>query len=442
MFTINKQTFIHVLTIIMSLLLNLSAAQFCIVSKMPINGKVFSTESSSSDVEIRHGDRIHHGIEYKCNEKYTLTGSSINLCQNGAWTTELPTCELYCRKQSLISIDTVPSSCLYNNETSPRSCKKSVPPATIAYLSCRYGHELKNPAYHRRLTTTCQTDGNWSFKRIRCKPICGLKVKMSKSNRNADFEDLRQLPWHANVYKYNHHQRLWIKNCGGTIITTKFVLSAAHCFWDVSKHEIMEAINFLVSVGKVYHRVHRNQDDNQMQKIGIEKIHHIIEWTEIYYGDLALLYLQKSIVLHSYVRPICIDYSVRFNDIMVPNGWVGETIDCSTGNIDRLGLMQLTTIGPDVCRNQDDEGSLPYDKFCATVNDNTNISDSGKQQMTCGINSGSGFSISKVINNQPRFYLRGVLNAYENMCNFEHKYLCFTNIQLYLNFIKTFVDDS
>ncbi|KOB68747.1 Hemolymph protein 14 [Operophtera brumata] len=58
-----------------------------------------------------------------------------------------------------------------------------------------------------------------------------------------------ELPWHAGIYRKNVTSYEQI--CGGSLISKRVVISAAHCFWtDLEKQ--LPASQFAVAVGKLY----------------------------------------------------------------------------------------------------------------------------------------------------------------------------------------------
>ncbi|XP_017839714.1 serine protease grass-like [Drosophila busckii] len=113
-------------------------------------------------------------------------------------------------------------------------------------------------------------------------------------------------PWMAILMlDKSGHQRF---ACGGTLITERFVLTAAHCFTDqqlifvrLGEHQISTTVDC---------RKHKGRDlcapaveDFQHEHI---HLHENYKHTEIGHDDIALIKLKGSVSVKPHIRPICL----------------------------------------------------------------------------------------------------------------------------------------
>ena len=113
-------------------------------------------------------------------------------------------------------------------------------------------------------------------------------------------EDDIKAPWLAAIGKYsseNNHDELKV-SCSGTILTRRYILTAAHCFTEQSNFKEKDFPNAV--------RVGSNRIDSrysQDQRIEQYKRHPKYEFP-IYYFDLALVFLEEDLVFSSKISAI------------------------------------------------------------------------------------------------------------------------------------------
>ncbi|CAG08562.1 unnamed protein product [Tetraodon nigroviridis] len=135
--------------------------------------------------------------------------------------------------------------------------------------------------------------------------------------------DITEQPWQAviNVYQARHKRHFF--RCGGVLIDSCWILTAAHCFEERDKVEKLEVI-----LGRTF----RKMNSSSEQIFGVEKywIHEKFN-TETYDNDIALLKLRTDI-------GICAVNSPEFTPCACPiGGWC-----CPTGPSAKSPAMEKT----------------------------------------------------------------------------------------------------
>lgn len=253
----------------------------------------------------------------------------------------------------------------------------------------------------------CRNDG-WSQQITPCTPISG----------DGGITRDPIAPWHVAVYRSeisgSSQEPTFI--CGGTILNSKVILSAAHCFWNTFSDRIRLAEEFQIVAGNSYRRFNDLREENSVQVHAVKEIHYPETYTDrqgLFADDIAMVILQKYIEFTPFIAPASID----FNEGRIDATGVGQVAgwDLTSSN-EKLRLREVAVIERSACRKVlplDYRPFLSSDKFCAG-----------------GLYEGDAGS-GLVYTNNSGFYLRGIMSVFDN-----EKFKLYTNVTKFFDFIR------
>ncbi|KAJ9583787.1 hypothetical protein L9F63_021877, partial [Diploptera punctata] len=197
-------------------------------------------------------------------------------------------------------------------------------------------------------------------------PSCGKEIEEGgvflRAGKKAEIE----LPWHVGIYREDREDFTQI--CGGSLISSDAVLSAAHCFWDDNHEKAHNKSRFRVAVGKYYRDWNIKEEGMQERELKEIIIHDGYRGrARQFTNDVAILKLEKPVNLTPEIVPVCYDSQTHLVDgdigkvshwgVNEQNEWRKELIST------QLPFVQFAT-----CWNtipQSFQQFLTRDKFCA-----------------------------------------------------------------------------
>ncbi|XP_055377068.1 mannan-binding lectin serine protease 1-like [Condylostylus longicornis] len=322
----------------------------------------------------------------------------------------------------------------FQNNGNPTECLSR---ANIVLLRCHIGYEQKIFPEDDYIDK-CRFANDWANDLEEgndCNLICGeisesFHRKQVPLIYRGDETHNGFAPWHVAVY-YKEEKTI-NQICGGSIIHSNIILSAAHCFYNEVFEKVGDPLSYLIGAGKFYRQYERREESEFYSNV---KSIHIPETYEPYplRDDIAVLILDHHMKYTPNIKPVCTDFSSK----TIPGnldgqivGWGAKSAENNMSN--KLLAANLRTLTSSECKivvGPKYKSEVTNDKFCA-INEHSSTA--------CAGDSGGGYVVKKFINNKERYYLLGVISSGIN----SEKYCTagfttvLTNISLYKDFIQ------
>ncbi|CAD7084445.1 unnamed protein product [Hermetia illucens] len=238
-------------------------------------------------------------------------------------------------------------------------------------------------------------------------------------------------PWHAAIYHVD--SIIFSYKCGGTLVSSRAVITAGHCVVDNNNIIVPERV--LVRLGQ-HNRLVTNSNTKEYRVYKIIP-HEEFDTTNLR-NDIAILKLATEVSFTNYIQPACLwdKSSTDLNEVVKEAGYVvgwGFNEQDELSDILSQGRMPVVSFTTCLSSNRPFFGHYLSDmNYCAGFRNGTSV---------CNGDSGGGmfFKVNNI------FRLRGIVSLAvtredKNICNSKH-YVIFTDSAKYLNWIETHLLD-
>lgn len=393
----------------------------CALPPQPANGK-YTVFKSPSSIKLT----------YSCSSGYQIYPSpnkNIAVCVDGAWYPSLSECLRTCGPRISDSVETI-----CERDNIKVDCAKPMLQGTTVRMSCKHLYSQVDSSANP--VSVCR-DGSWDYGFIKCVPECGNLVPEGATFIvNGVTAKKGAFPWHVGIYKLNTLNR-YDQKCGGSIISRKFILSAAHCFTAYANGAPYDAKQYAVAAGKFY-RDYYDENDTLAQNSTVQKIIIPDRYKGLlssFSADIAFVVLDKPFEITHVVQPVCIDWNKQYevtqlneNNKGVVVGW-GYTQE---GKEPSAELKQLAVpfVHLENCFSVVPENFIRFltaDKFCAGFTNGSSV---------CHGDSGGGLVFLRP--EDKKYYLRGLVSVgplKEGSCD-SRQYGAYTKVSDYMEILR------
>nr|XP_048309838.1 mannan-binding lectin serine protease 1 isoform X3 [Myodes glareolus] len=320
-----------------------AAGNECPKLQPPLFGKI---EPSQAVYSFKDQVLISCDTGYKVlKDSEIMDTFQIECLKDGTWSNKIPTCKIVdCGvpaglKHGLVTFSTRNNLTTYKSE--------------IRY-SCQQ-------PYYKMLHNvtgvyTCSAHGAWTNEVLKrslptCLPVCGLP-KFSRKQISRIFNgrpaQKGTTPWIAMLSHLNGQPF-----CGGSLLGTNWVLTAAHCLHhsldpeDPTLHssDLLSPSDFKIVMGKHWRR--RSDEDEQHLSVRHVVLHPSYN-PSTFENDLGLVELSESPRLNEFVMPICLpEHPSTEGTMVIVSGWGKQFLQRLPEN---LMEIEIPIVNYDTCQ--------------------------------------------------------------------------------------------
>jgi len=209
--------------------------------------------------------------------------------------------------------------------------------------------------------------------------------------------------------------------CGGTLINTHYVISAAHCFRSSTQAE-----EFTIVLGEHHRQVHEGTE----QTVGVKKITVHPNYQPKVSDDIAIIELAQKAILTKYITPACLPDAGQEVDAGTKcfmSGWGRTSAGGAATQILQEAPLKIISLSDCQARSRKFVRKVTSSMICG--GDDVNIFASG-----CHGDSG-GPLVCK--SSAGRLVLQGVVSWGSPVCDALDHYTVFTKVSMYKNWIDS-----
>ncbi|XP_049879106.1 serine protease gd-like isoform X2 [Pectinophora gossypiella] len=242
-----------------------------------------------------------------------------------------------------------------------------------------------------------------------------------------------QWPWQIALYQTQTVDNKYI--CGGTLVSHKQVITAAHCITRKGSNRVVNKNTLTVYLGK--HNLRTSVEGVQIRLVGEITVHPQYN-ASAFSRDVGILTLREPVTYTDFVRPACLwpENQIDLSNVIGKKGSVvGWGFDDTGVATEELTLVEMPVVDQETCIRSYSEFFARFTSeytYCAGYRDGTSV---------CNGDSGGGM----VFNLQNTWYLRGLVSLSvarqnEYRCDPTH-YVVFTDLAKFLPWIQQYVTD-
>ncbi|XP_063218714.1 serine protease gd-like [Bacillus rossius redtenbacheri] len=246
-----------------------------------------------------------------------------------------------------------------------------------------------------------------------------------------------QWPWHAALYQSKGIDLRYI--CGGSLISSSIVLTAAHCVTRPTLDTPVDPETLVVYLGK-HHLKMWSEGGVQDKQVSAIHVHPAYNSND-FRGDLAVLMLSSAVEFSRFVQPVCL-WSALMRDLKAVEGREGTVVGWGydeTGQVtEELMMAKMPVVSEVTCLRSYPQFFSHFatnNTFCAGFQNGTSV---------CNGDSGGGMVFpTRHDDGTTVWQIRGLVSISvsqesKKICDTSH-YVVFTDVAKHLDWIQKYL---